>query len=422
MGMTAVEKVFAAHAGRERVAAGEIVAAWMDRIMLHDITGALAVEQLAAMGAERVVEPDRVVLVGDHYSPAPDPTAAGLLTLMERFAAEKGIPHLFTTGQGIEHTLLPEQGLLRPGDLVIGTDSHTCTAGAFAAIGTGMGSSDIAAAMALGELWFMVPETIRVAFTGARTRFVTGKDLILLLLGAITADGATYRCLEFAGDVVGGLNMDERMALCNMAVEAGAKTAFVAPDDRTREWATEKHGPAGMDRAVASDPDARFVAAHAFDITGMEPLCARPFSPDNVAPVAEARGVRIDQVYLGNCANGTITDLRQAAEILAGRKVARGVRCIVVPATRQIYRQAMAEGLLEIIAAAGAIIGPSTCGACAGLHMGALAEDQVAVATTNRNYRGRMGAHSSRVYLANAWVAAASAVAGELIHPAEVMG
>ncbi|MCW3475669.1 3-isopropylmalate dehydratase large subunit [Limobrevibacterium gyesilva] len=420
--MTAVEKIFAAHAGKAGTAAGEIVTARIDRILLHDITGALAIDLLAAMGADRVVEPDRVVLVGDHYSPPPDPTAAGLLSLMERFAAEKGIRHLFTTGEGIEHTLLPEQGLLRPGDLVIGTDSHTCTAGAFGAVGTGMGSSDIAAAMALGELWFKVPETIRVTMTGARRRYVTGKDLILQVLGAITADGATYKCLEFQGDTIEGLNLDERMALCNMAVEAGAKTAFVPPDDKTRHWAREKHGDGGMAQAVWSDPDATFQTSLDFDAGAVEPLCARPYAPDNVAPVAATAGVRLNQVYIGNCANGTLTDLRQAAEILAGRRVAKGVRCIVVPATRQIYRDAMREGVLEILAAAGAIIGPSTCGACAGLHMGVLAEDQVAVATTNRNYRGRMGAHSSQVYLANAYVAAASAVAGELIHPAEVTG
>ncbi len=258
MGMTAAEKIFAAHAGRSHATAGEIVAAKIDRILLHDITGALAVEQLAAMGADRVAEPDKVVLVGDHYSPPPSPEAAELLALMERFGAEQGIKHLYTTGQGIEHTLLPEQGLLRPGDLVIGTDSHTCTAGAFAALGTGMGSSDIAAAMALGELWFMVPETIRVSFTGKRRPYVTGKDFILQVLKALTVDGATYKCLEFDGDAVSGLNMDERMALCNMAVEAGAKTAFVVPDEATIAWARSKHGEAGLATLVSSDPDARF--------------------------------------------------------------------------------------------------------------------------------------------------------------------
>src|SRR5260221_124804 len=245
MGMTAAEKIFAAHAGRSHATAGEIVAAKIDRILLHDITGALAVEQLAAMGADRVAEPDKVVLVGDHYSPPPSPEAAELLALMERFGAEQGIKHLYTTGQGIEHTLLPEQGLLRPGDLVIGTDSHTCTAGAFAALGTGMGSSDIAAAMALGELWFMVPETIRVSFTGKRRPYVTGKDFILQVLKALTVDGATYKCLEFDGDAVSGLNMDERMALCNMAVEAGARSGRACAASSCRRRVRSSGRPPG---------------------------------------------------------------------------------------------------------------------------------------------------------------------------------
>ncbi|MBU6499709.1 MAG: 3-isopropylmalate dehydratase large subunit, partial [Rhodospirillales bacterium] len=309
-GMTAAEKIFAAHSGRDRVAAGDIVVARVDRILLHDITGALAFSQFAAMGAERVAAPDQVVLVGDHYSPPPSPDAAELLKLMDGFAAERGIRHVFTTGQGIEHTLLPEQGLLRPGDLVIGTDSHTCTAGAFAALGTGMGSSDVAAAMALGELWFMVPHTIRVVFSGARRRFVTGKDFILAVLGAISVDGATYQCLEFDGEAVGGLSMDERMALCNMAVEAGAKTAFVPPDEATHAWAMAKHGEHGA--LVRSDADAVFSRSVAIDAAAIEPLCAHPFAPDNVHPVRETGGVAINQAYIGNCANGTMADLRQA--------------------------------------------------------------------------------------------------------------
>lgn len=422
VGFTAVEKIFAAHSGGEPVHAGDVVVARPDRIMLHDITGALAFEIVASMGAKRLAAPDAVVLVGDHYSPPPSPEAARLLTQMEQFGRDMEVSHVFTTGQGIEHTLLPERGLLRPGDLVIGTDSHTCTAGAFGAIGTGMGSSDVAAAMALGEHWFMVPETIRAAYHGSRGRWVTGKDLILALLARIGVDGATYKCVEFAGSAINGLNMDERMALCNMTVEAGAKTAFVPPDDTLDAWARDKF-PGEEDFAwVRSDDDAAFDAVLDFDAAAIEPLCAHPFSPANVHPVRQSVGVRIDQVYIGNCSNGTLTDLRQAAEILAGRKVAPGVRCIIVPATQRIHAQAAREGLIETLLEAGAIVGPSTCGACAGLHMGALGDDQVAVATTNRNYRGRMGAHSSQVYLANAWVAAASAVAGEIVHPDAVAG
>jgi 3-isopropylmalate/(R)-2-methylmalate dehydratase large subunit len=421
-GFTAAEKIFAAHAGLESARAGDIVVASPDRIMLHDITGAMAIEIVAAMGAERLHDPDRVVLVGDHYSPPPSPEAAKLLQIMNRFGRDMEVANLFTTGQGIEHTLLPERGLLKPGNLVIGTDSHTCTAGAFAALGTGMGSSDIAAAMALGELWFMVPHTLRARFTGKRGRWITGKDMILTLLGQITVDGATYKCVEFGGEAIESLNMDERMALCNMTVEGGAKTAFVPPDDTLRAWALEKHGPEAIENLVESDADAVFEQDFVFDAAAIEPLAAHPYSPDNVSPVREAKNIRVDQVYIGNCANGTMTDLRQAAEILNGRKVAPGVRCIIVPATQRIHAQAAREGLIEIFADAGAIVGPSTCGACAGLHMGALADEEVAVATTNRNYRGRMGAHSSQVHLANAWVAAASAVAGELIHPEEVVG
>lgn len=422
MGMTAAEKIFASHAGLDSSTAGEILVARPDRMMLHDITGELAFAIFQSMGATRVCDPDKVVLVGDHYSPPPHPEAAKLLATMDRFARDMEVQHVFTTGQGIEHTLLPERGLLKPGNLVIGTDSHTCTAGAFSALGTGMGSSDVAAAMALGEMWFMVPETIRATYTGRRAPWITGKDLILALLQRITVDGATYKCVEFDGDAIGSLNMDERMALCNMTVEAGAKTCFVAPDDTLRAWAIDKHGPSALDHLVESDADAVYLDHLHFDTSTMVPLCARPFSPDNVAAVTDVPATRVNQVYIGNCSNGTMTDLRQAAEILRGRKVAPGVRCIVVPATQRIAAQAAREGIMETLLEAGATVGPSTCGACAGLHMGVMSDGEVAVATTNRNYRGRMGAYSSQVYLANAWVAAASAVAGELIHPAEVVG
>ncbi|MEH3038274.1 MAG: 3-isopropylmalate dehydratase large subunit [Sphingomonas adhaesiva] len=421
MGMTAAEKIFAAHAGLAAVSAGEIVVAKPDRMMLHDITGELAFAIFRSMGATEVCDPDKVVLVGDHYSPPPHPEAAALLAKMERFARDMEVQHVFTTGQGIEHTLLPERGLLKPGNLVIGTDSHTCTAGAFSALGTGMGSSDVAAAMALGEMWFMVPETIRATYVGRRPAWITGKDLILALLARITVDGATYKCVEFDGEAIASLNMDERMALCNMTVEGGAKTCFVAPDDTLRAWAVGKHGEGALDHLVESDADAIYSQHQVIDVSELEPQCAVPFSPDNVVPVGELRGTRVNQVYIGNCSNGTMTDLRQAASVLRGRKVAPGVRCIVVPATQRIAAQAAREGIMETLLEAGAIVGPSTCGACAGLHMGVMSDDEVAVATTNRNYRGRMGAFSSRIHLANAWVAAASAVAGEIVHPGEVV-
>lgn len=416
MGSTAAEKIFAAHAGRP-VRAGEIVTARVDRALLHDITGPVAIEQFAAMGATRLAEPSAVVLVNDHFSPAKDIPSARNLRLMREFAGRHGA-HLFDVGAGIEHTLLPERGLVAPGDLIVGTDSHTCTYGAFGALGLGMGSSDVAAAMALGELWFAVPATIRVEYTGTKGAFVTGKDLILALLGRIGTDGGLERCLEFAGEGVWALSMDERMALCNMSVEASATACFVPPDETTRAWAEDR----GVRfTPVASDPDAEWAEALRIDLDGLPPLCARPFSPGNVAPVAETEGVAIDQVYIGNCSNGTLTDLRQAASVLRGRRVARGVTAIAVPATQRIFREAAREGLLEALSEAGVVIGPPTCGACAGLHMGVLAEGQRAVATINRNFRSRMGAADAEIYLANAYVAAASAVAGRLADPREVV-
>lgn len=420
MAMTLVEKIFAAHAGRPSVKAGELVFAKIDRALLNDITGPLAFTQLKAMGVDKLRNKEIVVLVGDHFAPPKDVPAAEGLRSLKIFAEEHRISHHYGVGDGgIEHTLLPERGLIRPGDLIVGGDSHTCTYGAFGALGTGMGSTDIAAAIAMGELWFMVPQTIRIEIHGERTPFVTGKDLILRVLQDITTDGGTYHCLEFTGPVVASLSMDERMALCNMAVEAGAKTCIVPVDEVTREWAARVS--IGEVAALESDADANFLDVRRYDVTNMDVLCAKPFSPDNVASVKSTKDVYVDQVYIGNCANGTLTDLRQAASIFKGRKVAKGVRCILVPATQQIYREALKEGLIQTFLEADVVISPSTCGACAGLHMGVLANGQVAVATTNRNYRGRMGDAGSKVYLTNSYVAAASAVTGRLTHPQEVL-
>ncbi len=419
MSMTAAEKIFARHAGRDRVRAGDFVFAKVDRALLNDITGPLAFDQLRAMGVDRIRDPDKVVLVGDHFAPPRDISAAEGLRSLQDFAKAQGVAHSYGVGDGgIEHTLLPELGLVRPGDIIIGGDSHTCTYGAFGALGSGLGSTDIAAAIAMGELWFRVPETMVFEFEGRRGPFVAGKDLILQILGDITTDGATYRCMEFRGGGIAELEVNERMAVANMAIEAGAKTCIIPADAKTLAWAADR----GLTdcEAVVSDADADVADHRRYRLDTLEPLCARPFSPDNVAPVREVRNVRVDQVYIGNCANGTLADLRQAAQMLKGEKVAAGVRCIVVPATQHIYRQALKEGLIEIFLNAGVILSPPTCGACAGLHMGVLAGGQVAMATTNRNFRGRMGASDSQVYLANAWVAAATAVAGEIIHPAEV--
>ncbi len=421
MAKTAVEKIIGAHAGQD-VAAGDVVTARVDRVLLHDVTGPIALDQFEAMGARRLADPDAVVLVNDHIAPAKDVVSATNLARMRDFATAHGA-RLFDAGAGIEHTLLPEQGLVAPGGLVIGTDSHTCTAGAFGALGVGLGSSDIAAAMALGSFWLPVPATIRVDFRGVPGRFVAGKDLILAVLGRIGCDGSLDRALEFTGEGIGALGMEARMALCNMAVEASATTCFVPPDAATRAWAEAKGVAAHY---VWSDADAVWDSEIAIDLAAVGPLCARPFSPGNVASVErvvrEVGPLAIQQVYIGNCSNGTLTDLRQAASVLRGRRVAPGVTAIAVPATRAIYRAALAEGVIDTLLEAGAIIGPPTCGACAGLHMGVLAAGQRAVATINRNFRGRMGAADAEIYLANAYVAAACAVAGRLAHPAEVMG
>lgn len=420
MGQTMAEKILAQHAISGDVEPGRIIRARVDTVLINDVSGPLSFNQFREMGAARVANPEQIVLVCDHFAPAPSLAAAHGLRAMRQFAEEQQIPHYFEVGQGgIEHTLLPERGLIAPGDLIIGGDSHTCTYGAFNAFGTGLGSTDIAAAMALGELWFLVPESVRFTFHGARRPYVTGKDIILRVLREIGADGATYQAMEFAGEGIASLTMDERAAVCNMAVEGGAKTGIVVPDAATEAWARDHAAPRPY-QFVAPDPDAQYAASYSFDLADFGPMVARPHSPANVVPLEEVAGTRVDQVYIGNCANGTLTDLRQAAAMLGGRRVARGVRAIVVPATQRVYEQAMAEGLLAQLVKAGAAISTPTCGACFGGHMGLLDDGEVAITTTNRNFRGRMGHAGAQVYLASASVAAAAAVAGEIVDPAQV--
>jgi 3-isopropylmalate/(R)-2-methylmalate dehydratase large subunit len=420
MGQTMAEKILARHVISGDVEPGRIIRARVDLALLNDVTGPLSFQQFHAMGATHVADPERVVLVCDHFAPAPSLAAAHGLKRMRQFADEQHIPHFFDVGQGgIEHTLLPERRLIAPGDLIIGGDSHTCTYGAFNAFGTGLGSTDIAAALALGELWFLVPESVRFIFHGAKRPYVTGKDIILRVLREIGADGATYQAMEFAGEGIASLSIDERMAVCNMAVEGGAKTGIVTPDAVTEAWAREHAAPRPYE-LVAPDPDAQYTATYTFDLADFGPMVARPHSPANVAPLEEVAGTHVDQVYIGNCANGTMTDLRQAAALLGGRRIARGTRAIVVPATQRIYEQAMAEGLIAQFVEAGAAVSTPTCGACFGGHMGLLDEGEVAITTTNRNFRGRMGHAGAQVYLASASVAAAAAVAGEIVDPAQV--
>jgi 3-isopropylmalate/(R)-2-methylmalate dehydratase large subunit len=420
MGRTMAEKILARHADLAEATAGDVVIARLDLVHLHDANGRIAFETFERFGAGRVFDRERVVLISDHFAPAKDAQSALALEAMRNFARAQNLRYYFElTDGGIEHTLLPQKGLIAPGELILGADSHTCTAGAFGALGMGMGSTDIAAAMALGEQWIVVPETIRCEFSGPRHPFVTGKDLILSVIGRLGVDGAAYQALEFAGPAMPTFNIDERMALCNMAVEAGAETGMVPPDQVTLDYVRPR--ALRSFEPVLPDQDAVYSARHRFDLRDLEPLIAVPYSPGKVVPVSRVAGVPVNQVYIGNCANGTMTDLRQAAHVLSGRHIAAGVRLIVVPATQEIYRQAMREGVLETLSTAGASISMPTCGACCGLHNGILAAGETAVTTTNRNFRGRMGHVTSRVYLANAYVAAASALEGAIQDPARLV-
>lgn len=424
--LTMTEKVLGAH-GVEDLTPGAFGLARVDQVMLNDVGGAVTLRAFEQMGADRVFDTGRVACIVDHFWPAKDARSAMHVARLRTFAERQGIEGYWEVGAsveaGIEHTLLAEVGRVAPGDLILGGDSHTCTLGAFGAFAMGMGSTDVAGALALGEVWIKVPPAVRVRYSGQAGAFVTGKDLILAYIARAGVAGATYRALEFAGPAVEALNVDERLALCNMAVEAGAKTGMIPSDETTLRWLD---GKVAAERLTPLRPDegAEYDEEVDVDLDGMGPLVAVPYSPGNVRPVEEvaASGTRVDQVYVGNCSNGTLTDLRQLVEALAGRRVARGTRLIVVPATQAIYRQAVAEGLIGALLEAGAMVSPPTCGACFGGHTGILGEGEVAVATTNRNFRGRMGHRESQVYLANAWVAGAAAVAGELVDPREVVG
>ena len=413
-----VQKILQPHTDQE-VIPGHVVTARISLALANDITAPLAIKSFRAMGARKVFDKDRVALVMDHFTPQKDIESARQVKITREFAAEMGVTHFYENGAaGVEHALLPELGLVGPGDVVVGADSHTCTYGALGAFATGFGSTDLAAAMALGETWFKVPDSILVTFNGALPQYVTGKDLILWLIGQIGVDGARYQALEFAGSAIAAMGMDGRMTMANMAIEAGGKTGLFPVDETTLAYtraAGRKH-----DQPLAADPGATYIREVTCDVSSLEPVVACPHQPDNVKPVAEVSGVDIQQVIIGSCTNGRISDLRDAAAVLRGRQVDKKVRCIVLPATPAIWRQALAEGLVETFMDAGCIVGPATCGPCLGGHMGILAEGERAVATTNRNFRGRMGSLESEVYLANPAVAAASAVAGEVCHPGKL--
>jgi 3-isopropylmalate/(R)-2-methylmalate dehydratase large subunit len=419
MGQSITEKILAAHARREIVRPGEFVYANVDMALGNDITAPIAIRELEKAGIERVFDPDRIALVPDHSTPNKDIQAAELCRMMRDFALRHELRHYWEVGRvGIEHALLPEQGVVVPGDLVIGADSHTCTYGGLGAFAAGVGSTDLAAVMATGKVWLRVPEQLRFVFSGPLREWVGGKDLILHTIGQVGVDGARYKSMEFTGDAVAGLGMDDRLTMCNMAIEAGGKNGIIAPDDVTRAY---EAGRAEREPVcVESDGDAEYERTYAWDASAIEPQVAGPPLPSNASPVGEFKGTKLDQVVIGSCTNGRMTDLRTAARILKGRKAAPHVRLIVFPATQAIYKAAMDEGLMDVFIDAEAAVSTPTCGPCLGGHMGVLAEGERALATTNRNFVGRMGHPKSEVYLSGPAVAAASAVAGEIVHPDEL--
>jgi 3-isopropylmalate/(R)-2-methylmalate dehydratase large subunit len=409
-----------AHTDADEVRPGDVVMVRCDVVMANDVSGPIAFRTMEKMGAARVFDPSRVVMVADHFAPAKDARTAELLKRMKEWSDRQGVTFYGQGRGGIEHTLLCEEGWIVPGSVIAAGDSHTCTYGALGAFGTGLGSTDVAACLAFGEFWQVVPGTIRVEFTGEKRQFVTGKDLILAVIGEIGVGGATNGALEFVGDGAAALSIDERLAVSNMAVEAGAETGFFPADEKAAEYLADRtERPWQPDE---SDSDAEFARELAIDLSGLPPLIALPHLPGNVVPIDEAAGTKIDQVYIGNCSNGTMTDLRQTAEVLRGHSVHPNTRMIVVPATQRIYREAMSEGLLDVFVEAGAMVSTPTCGACFGGHMGVLGAGERAITTTNRNFRGRMGSPEAEVHLANAYVAAAAAVAGEIVSPELLSG
>lgn len=419
--MTMTEKILAAHAGKEEVKPGELINARVDLVLGNDITAPVAIKEFARIGVDKVFDPEAIALVPDHFTPNKDIKSAEQAKMVREFAKEYGIVHYFEVGKmGIEHCLLPEQGLVGPGDLVIGADSHTCTYGALGAFSTGVGSTDMAAAMALGEVWLKVPPSIRFNYYGTLPPWVGGKDLILYTIGQIGVDGALYSAMEFTGEAVAALTMDDRFTMANMAIEAGAKNGIFPVDEKTLAYIEGRLKRSH--RVYASDPEAEYAKEYEFDVSRLEPQVALPHLPENARPVSTVTDIHIDQVVIGSCTNGRMKDLREAAQVLKGKQVHPEVRLIVIPGTQEVYLQALKEGLITIFIEAGAVVSTPTCGPCLGGHMGILARGERAVATTNRNFVGRMGHPESEVYLAGPAVAAASAVKGRIAHPEEVAG
>ena len=419
MGMTMTQKILAAHAGLPSVKAGDLIEAKLDLVLGNDVTTPVAVDVFDKAGFTRVFDKDRIAIVLDHYTPCKDIKSAQLCKTARDFARRFDITHFYDVGQvGIEHALLPEKGIVGPGELIIGADSHTCTYGALGTFSTGVGSTDMAAGMAAGENWFKVPSAIQVVLTGKLRPWVSGKDVILHLIGSIGVDGALYKSLEFTGEGVSELTMDDRFTIANMAIEAGAKNGILPVDEKTIAYITGRVNRPWT--AYEADPDAEYERVVEIDLSTLESTVALPHLPSNTRTVREVAGMHIDQVVIGSCTNGRISDLRIAAQILKGRRVAEGVRCIVIPATQDIYMQCLTEGLTQTFIEAGCAVSTPTCGPCLGGHMGCMCEGERAVTTTNRNFVGRMGHVKSEVVLASPAVAAASAVKGCIASPEEL--
>ncbi|OPY76657.1 MAG: 2,3-dimethylmalate dehydratase large subunit [Syntrophorhabdus sp. PtaU1.Bin058] len=417
--MTLAEKILAAHAGKESVRVGEFVNVKVDMVMASDLTAHIAADQFERMGAKRPFDPRKVVFVMDHFFPNKDVAAAEQIKRLREFSKKHGLLFVEAIDGGIEHVYLPEKGLVLPGDVVVGADSHTCTYGALGAFATGMGSTDIAVAMVTGEIWMKVPPTIKFNYKGKLPAWVTGKDLILYTIGRITVDGALYAAMEFTGEAIEELSMDSRFTMANMAIEAGAKTGIVAVDDKTRAYV--KGRTTRPYKVYTTNSEADYASIVDYDVSKLEPQVAVPHSPDNVRSISEVSDIEVDQVVIGSCTNGRLEDFEYAARILRGKRVHPGIRCIVIPGSQEVYLAALRAGLIEVFVRAGAVVGPPTCGPCVGGHMGILAAGERCASTTNRNFIGRMGSPRSEIYLVNPAVAAASAITGRLTDPKEVV-
>lgn len=420
MGMTMTQKILADHAGLNEVRAGQFIQVSLDGVLGNDITTPVAIKEFEKMGINKVFDKDKVFIVPDHFTPNKDIKAAEQCKMVREFVGDKKIENYFEVGEmGIEHALIPEKGLVVPGDVVIGADSHTCTYGALGAFSTGIGSTDMAAGMATGKCWFKVPSAIKFILTGKPSKWVSGKDIILHIIGMIGVDGALYQSMEFVGEGVKNLSIDSRFTITNMAIEAGAKNGIFIVDDITLEY-VKNHSNREY-KIYEADEDAVYDKIYEINLSDIRPTVAFPHLPENTRTIDEVGDIKIDQVVIGSCTNGRIEDIRVAAEILKGKKVAKGIRTIIFPATQAIYLQALQEGLIEIFIKAGVVVSTPTCGPCLGGHMGILAKGERAVATTNRNFVGRMGHKESEVYLASPAVAAASALTGKITNPEEIM-